>query len=215
MRKLTSEKKFSSIAMTQMFHELCRDLRKFKTKRGHSIDNLDISLMLLKQVVDKSMNDKVLRSKFCTWMLQGKTLLLLDILTSTSYNNRNLGDFNAFSFMDAANAARKSTVPINVPMDALLLERKEDSTSPEPSLVIFDEIIAGQFTSELFVPVFTGASNGVRLLLLSNLIENYYFPAKNGRFKSNILSYLKGKDLLLYHYVGSYESDELDIDPIG
>lgn len=57
-------------------------------------------------------------------------------------------------------------------MDAVLLKAKPESTMANENLVVFDEMFKGVITPELFLPVFTGADKGMRIISLSYLIEN-------------------------------------------
>ena len=95
-------------------------------------------------------------------------------------------------------------------MDAILLKCKKDSTMQDSNLVVFDEIIAGMITDELFVPVFTGSDKGMRFIQLSYLIENFDFPITNGQIKVRLLHFLAGQNPDLYDKVNFYKTVEIE-----
>lgn len=91
-------------------------------------------------------------------------------------------------------------------MEALLL-KKTDLESDKKDIVVFDEIIAGMISDELFVPVFTGSDLGMRVIPLSYLIDNYSFSKK-----ARCLHYLKGSNPGLFKKVVYHEDNEIEIE---
>lgn len=96
-------------------------------------------------------------------------------------------------------------------MEAILLKPKKGSSYPDTDLVVFDEIIQGLITSEYFVPVFTNASDGLRIIPFSFLVENYKFPRKEGAMKGQFLYFISGASPILIKQVEFYKSDEIEI----
>jgi hypothetical protein len=99
-------------------------------------------------------------------------------------------------------------------MEAILLKKKPESTMCDNDLVVFDEIIQGVLTSEWFLPVFTGAEKGMRIITLSYLIDNYLFPKVQGKIKARLLHFLRGANPSLIETIEFYESDEIEIEPV-
>ena len=94
-------------------------------------------------------------------------------------------------------------------MEAILL--KSIKLNDEEDFVVFDELINGMLTKEFFIPVFTGCDNGMRLITLSYLIENYRFPKKEGKVKAGLFHFLKTGYPNLIERMEFYESDEIEI----
>ena len=92
-------------------------------------------------------------------------------------------------------------------MEAILLKVKKDVSVTDRDIVIFDELIQGILTGEWFVPVFTGADGGMRILTFSYLVDNYCFP---DTAKSPY--YIKGANRYLYDKIEFYEPEDLSID---
>lgn len=97
-------------------------------------------------------------------------------------------------------------------MESILLKRKPQSKTESENLVVFDELIQGVLTSEWFIPVFTGSDNGMRIMPLTNLIENYFFPEKQGQPQARMLHFIRGANPFLFESIGFYESDVIVID---
>lgn len=95
-------------------------------------------------------------------------------------------------------------------MEALLLKKKEDSRLTD-DIVVFDELIQGMINLEFFVPVFTGADKGMRIIPISYLVDNYYFPIRKD-IKPRIINYLKGFNNDYLKGIEFYESDEIEIE---
>jgi hypothetical protein len=97
-------------------------------------------------------------------------------------------------------------------MDAILLKKKPDSVVPDSELVVFDEVIQGVLTQEWFLPVFTGAAKGMRVITLSYLINNYLFPEKQGQMKARVLHFIRRSNPYMLGKIEFYESDDLEVD---
>ena len=98
-------------------------------------------------------------------------------------------------------------------MEAILLKKKNDSISAN-DIVVFDELLRGVITFEWFVPVFTGSENGLRIIPLSYLIDNFCFPEREGQMKVKFLYFLKGANPELIERIEFYKSDEIEIETI-
>jgi len=92
-------------------------------------------------------------------------------------------------------------------MEAILLKVKEDVSVTNRDIVVFDELIQGTLTGEWFVPVFTEADGGMRILTFSYLVDNYCFPdtAKSPQ-------YIKGANRYLYDKIKFYEPEEINLE---
>lgn len=91
-------------------------------------------------------------------------------------------------------------------MKALLLKIKKDTSAADRDIVVFDELIKGILTGEYFIPVFTGASLGMRIFSITFLVDNFYFPED-----AVIPSFIKGADPELYTKIEFYKSDDIVI----
>lgn len=98
-------------------------------------------------------------------------------------------------------------------MEAILLKKKFESTTAS-DLVVFDEMFGGVLTNEWFLPVFTGSNRGMRIIMLSYLIDNFEFPQKEGQMKARFLNYLKGASPEIIEKIEFYESDGIEIEAV-
>jgi len=100
-------------------------------------------------------------------------------------------------------------------MDAILLKNKQESESAlSTDLVVFDEIITGILTKELFLSVFTGCDKGLHIMPLSYLIDNYKFPEKEGKPQARFLHFLRGYNPELLEIIEWYEDDTIEFKPV-
>lgn len=97
-------------------------------------------------------------------------------------------------------------------MKAVLLKPKDDSRNE--NLVVFDDLIKSFFSDEFYLPVFTGASKGFRIITFSHLMDNYKFPRdKNGNVKCRFLFYCI-EDLQSLDNLEFYIDDSIQIEEI-
>lgn len=89
-------------------------------------------------------------------------------------------------------------------MEILKLVKKSKHRVDIRNLLVYDELIAGMLSREFFVPVLTGADKGIRIMPLSYLLDNFEFPAKDGRPDSRITDFLQGYPAL-YSKLSFYE----------
>ena len=99
-------------------------------------------------------------------------------------------------------------------MEAVLLKSKIDSKSPKDTFVVFDEMFQGVMTRQWFLPVFTGAKDGLRVITMEYLIDNYKFPEKNGRIQMHCVDFLRGANPDLVKKIETYKDESLEIEPV-
>lgn len=75
------------------------------------------------------------------------------------------------------------------------------------NLVIFDELITGLLNRGFFVIEQWG-----RVLVLSEVIGLYLFPAKDGKHELRLLSFLSGHSPEIMKTVEFYEDDTIEVD---
>lgn len=95
-------------------------------------------------------------------------------------------------------------------MDAIELKRKDDSPFWVTGLVIFDELITGVLSSEYFIPVFTDAKNGLRIITLSYLLDNYLWPKKGDQVSCRLYYFITGNRPALVNRFEFYEDKTVE-----
>lgn len=95
-------------------------------------------------------------------------------------------------------------------MNAIILKTKPDSSIPYSNLIVFDELIKGTLTNEWFVPVFTDAKNGMRVITVSYLINNYLFPKNGDKININLYHFLCGAECDSIKEIEFYQTSEID-----
>lgn len=95
-------------------------------------------------------------------------------------------------------------------VNGIYLRRKEDAPEHITDLVIFDDYFEGGLSGELYIPVFTGADKGLRVIFLAFLIDNYLFP--RGDVMPKIISFLSGYNKQQLSEVEYYQDDTIHIE---
>lgn len=99
-------------------------------------------------------------------------------------------------------------------MDAILLKPKPDNPQCKDNFVVFDEVVQGILSGTLFVPAFTGADKGMRIISIPFLIENYLFPEKQGQPQARFLHFFRGYDPILFDEIEWYEDESIEINKV-